>query len=76
MEETESKLQDAAAISAPWARDSEDVLKHYGVVREEGLNKQQVKRLLKKYGPNRLREAEKKSVAKILLNQVKSLIVI
>lgn len=72
----EPKPEGAAGVAAPWAIDSEDVLKHYGVVRKEGLNGRQVKALLKKYGPNRLREAEKKSVAGILFNQVKSLIVI
>jgi Ca2+-transporting ATPase len=76
MAEKESKSEGAAGIPTPWARDSEDVLKQYSVVRENGLDKRQVRALLKKYGPNRLREAEKKSVAKILFNQVKSLIVI
>jgi len=71
-----SRSKDTTDIETPWACKSEDVLKRYDVVREEGLDKGQIKALLKKYGPNRLREAEKKSVAKILFNQVKSLIVI
>ncbi len=76
MAEKEWKSGDPGGIPTPWARDGEDVLKHYGVDREGGLDKRQVKSLLKLYGPNRLREAEKKSAAKILFNQVKSLIVI
>ena len=76
MTDDKSRSEGAAGIATPWARDSKDVLRQYGVVREEGLDNRQVRSLLKKYGPNRLREAEKKSVAKILLNQVKSLIVI
>ena len=76
MADDESRSEGAAGIATPWALDGEDVLKQYGVVREEGLDKRQVRALLKKYGPNRLREAKKKSVAKILFNQVKSLIVI
>ena len=76
MAEKETKSEGAADMPTPWACDSEDVLKQYAVVREKGLDKRRVKTLLKKYGPNRLREAEKKSVAKILFNQVKSLIVI
>ena len=68
--------KDKAGIATPWACKSEEILERYNVVREEGLDKRRIRSLLKKYGPNRLREAKKKSVAKILLNQVKSLIVI
>ncbi|MBC8468378.1 MAG: cation-translocating P-type ATPase [Planctomycetes bacterium] len=71
-----SGSQHTAGIAAPWACKSEEILEQYQVVREEGLDKRRIKSLLKKYGPNRLREAKKKSMAKILLNQVKSLIVI
>ena len=71
-----SRSQRTAGMATPWACKSEEILEQYNVVREEGLNKRRIKFLLKKYGPNRLREAEKKSMAKILLNQVKSLIVI
>jgi Ca2+-transporting ATPase len=76
MAEKELGSIDTAGIPTPWAHDSEEVLNHYRVDREQGLGKSQVKLLLKMYGPNRLREAEKKSIAKILLDQVKSLIVI
>jgi Ca2+-transporting ATPase len=76
MADNESRLQGAAGIPTPWALDSKDVLKKYGVVRQDGLDKRRIRALLKKYGPNRLREAKKKSIAKILFNQVKSLIVI
>ncbi|KPK43156.1 MAG: ATPase [Phycisphaerae bacterium SG8_4] len=65
-----------AGIAAPWAHSSEVILDQCGVIREKGLDKRRVRSLLKQYGPNRLREAEKKSIAKMLLNQVKSLIVI
>jgi Ca2+-transporting ATPase len=76
MANDKSRSKDTADIAAPWACKSEDILKGYNVVREEGLDKRRIKALLKEYGPNRLREAKKKSVAKILFNQVKSLIVI
>ncbi|MDT8302034.1 MAG: HAD-IC family P-type ATPase, partial [Sedimentisphaerales bacterium] len=73
---SKSQSNNTSGIATPWASKSEEILEQYNVVREEGLDKRQIKSLLKKYGPNRLREAEKKSVAKILFNQVKSLIVI
>ncbi len=76
MANEKSQSQDAAGIAAPWAHSSEEIFDRYGVIREEGLDKRRVRSLLKKYGPNRLREAKKKSIARILLNQVKSLIVI
>ncbi|MHC4585838.1 MAG: cation-translocating P-type ATPase, partial [Planctomycetota bacterium] len=76
MVNSKSRSNDTTGIATPWACKSEEILEQYNVVREKGLEKRRVKFLLKKYGPNRLREAEKKSVAKILFNQVKSLIVI
>ena len=71
-----SRSKDTVGIATPWACKSEEILERYNVVRKEGLDKRRIRSLLKKYGPNRLREAKKKNVAKILLNQVKSLIVI
>jgi len=68
--------QARADTSEPWARDVEEILQQSRTKREAGLKKRQVRALLKKYGPNRLRKAEKKSVLQILINQVKSLIVI
>ncbi len=63
-------------ITKPWSYDSKEILEQFQVTREKGLDRRQFKSQLKKYGPNRLREVKKKSWAKILLNQVKSLIVI
>ena len=68
--------QATAAASEPWALNVEEILQQSRITRETGLNKRRVRALLKKYGPNRLRQAEKKSALQILLNQVKSLIVI
>ncbi len=76
MANVRSQSQDAEGIAAPWARSSEEILDQYDVIREDGLDKRKIRLLLKKYGPNRLREAEKKSIARMLLNQVKSVIVI
>ena len=70
------ELEGTAGMAAPWEWGCADVFERYDVVRENGLGKRQVRSLLKKYGPNRLAEARKKSIAKILFDQLKSLIVI
>lgn len=71
-----SRSQYTTGIATPWACNSDEILEQYQAVREKGLDKRQVRAFLKKYGPNRLREAREKSMASILLNQVKNLIVI
>ena len=63
-------------ITSPWAADAQSVLQHFDVVREKGLKNRQVARFVKLYGLNQLRQVEKAGLAQILLNQVKSLIVI
>ncbi len=65
-----------AVISNPWSLSAEEILERSNVTREKGFDKKQIKRLIQQYGPNRLREAEKQSLWQLLLNQVKSLIVI
>ena len=65
-----------AVISNPWSLSAEEILERSNVTREKGFDKKQAKRLIQQYGPNRLREAEKQSLWQLLLNQVKSLIVI
>ncbi|MCK5590762.1 MAG: HAD-IC family P-type ATPase, partial [Candidatus Pacebacteria bacterium] len=65
-----------AVISNPWSLSAEEILERSNVTREKGFDKKQTKRLIQRYGPNRLREAEKQSLWQLLLNQVKSLIVI
>ena len=70
------KLDTAAVISNPWSLSAQEILERSNVTRKKGLNRKQVKRLIQQYGPNRLREAEKQSLWQLLLNQVKSLIVI
>ncbi len=68
--------QKPTLISNPWSLDAEAILQQSQVTRQEGLGKGQVIKRLKQYGPNRLRQAEKKNPWIILFNQVKSLIVI
>lgn len=70
------KIGAAGVVGAPWACGVDALLERYEVVREEGLSGRGVRARLKRYGPNRLTEAQKKSIAKILFDQVKSLIVV
>ncbi len=66
----------ASVIASPWGQNTDAILQHFDVVREKGLKDRQVLRFVKLYGLNRLRQAEKVYLSQILLNQVKSLIVI
>ena len=52
------------------------MLRDFDVEPIKGLSASEVKRRLKNYGPNRLREAKEKSALVVLINQFKSLIVI
>ena len=63
-------------IVSPWGQDADTLLQHFDVTREKGLKDRQVMRFVKLYGLNRLRQAQKVRLSQILLNQVKSLIVI
>lgn len=63
-------------LSQPWANSVEDISGQLDVERTKGLDSHQVHSMRKKYGHNRLREAEKKNVWEILLAQFKNLIVI
>ncbi len=76
MEQGYRNSQSTTVLSAPWAMTVEETIKQLQVFRQEGLDRREVQRRLKKYGPNRLRETEKKSIIQIFINQLKSLIVI
>lgn len=60
----------------PFAYPLETVLENLNVSVEKGLSTAEVGRRLTQNGPNRLREAKRKSAWLILLNQFKSLIVL
>ncbi len=70
------KEQKEPIFTNPWSNPTEEILQQYDVSRRDGLTASQVKKQLHQYGPNRLREAKKKDPWVILLDQVKSLIVI
>lgn len=62
-------------FSDPWSSSVEEVLTHYGV-KEEGLGDGEVKRRLKTFGLNKLRESRERSRWKILFDQFKSLLIV
>ncbi|MCK5175444.1 MAG: hypothetical protein KAR47_18765, partial [Planctomycetes bacterium] len=73
--EQDCRNPQSTVLSAPWAMTAQDAVEQLQVRRQDGLDRRQVGRRLRQYGPNRLRETEKKSVVQLFINQLKSLIV-
>lgn len=63
-------------IRNPWTKPYDEVLEYYDVSRENGLSEDEVKDRRETFGPNTVREAEKKSLIEILIDQLKSLLVV
>jgi Ca2+-transporting ATPase len=63
-------------LEKPWIKSVEEIIEELDTSQEEGLNDKQIKKRIKKYGRNKLRETEPKSVWNILLDQFKSLIIV
>ncbi|MBN2317383.1 MAG: HAD-IC family P-type ATPase [Sedimentisphaerales bacterium] len=63
-------------ITNPWSLSVSDILEHLTINIDEGLSQSDVTERRKKYGVNRLRETKKKSPWLILIEQLKSLIVL
>jgi len=59
-----------------WALPWEEVTRALDVSSEDGLDSAEIKKRIKLYGPNRLREVEAQSAWSILFNQIKNLIVV
>lgn len=60
----------------PWSKSVEEILSDTGVDSERGLNSNEVTKRREKYGPNRLRESTSRPSWRILLDQLKSVVVI
>ena len=58
------------------ARSADDVLESLDVSRQRGLSSKEVRRRRKKYGRNQLRETQRRSAWRILLDQFKSVVLI
>ncbi len=60
----------------PWALDINGVLGTLEVDTEHGLSPEEVEKRQQKYGPNQLRRHKKRSVVEILIDQLKSIIIV
>lgn len=63
-------------IESPWSKNIDEILKKLDVSRDSGLDDYQIKQRIKKFGTNRLREAESLGGWDVFLNQFKSLIIV
>ncbi len=61
---------------SPWALDTNEVLKALEVDSESGLSAEKVAKRQQKYGPNQLRKHKKRSILGILIDQLKSIIIV
>lgn len=63
-------------VEKPWSVPVEEILEDNNIDVEQGLNPDTVTKRQEKYGKNKLQEKEKKSALSILLDQIKSIIMI
>ena len=63
-------------MDRPWSASAEEVLRDLNVSAETGLTASEVERRRREHGPNRLREAQPRSAAAILVAQLSSVIVL
>lgn len=63
-------------LEAPSTHAHEDVLNHYQVERNNGLNEGEIRERREQFGENRLRESEQRSALSILIDQFKSVVVV
>ncbi|HXV78375.1 MAG TPA: cation-transporting P-type ATPase [Candidatus Binatia bacterium] len=68
--------QSEPVTATPWSSDYQEVLQDLSVALDRGLNESEVKERQRRYGANRLREAQRKSAWGILAHQFRSLIVL
>ncbi|HKK58645.1 MAG TPA: cation-transporting P-type ATPase, partial [Salinivirga sp.] len=64
------------AIQSPWNLSAEKVAEQFKLDPDQGLNKEQARKRLHSYGPNRLRQKQKVTAWQLLVNQFKSLVII
>ncbi|WP_311172466.1 cation-translocating P-type ATPase [Halobellus ordinarius] len=68
--------RDKSDDQTPWSQSITDVLAWADVSRDEGLSDEEVTRRLEQFGPNELREAEKRHWTAVLADQFKSFIIL
>jgi P-type Ca2+ transporter type 2C len=62
--------------SQPWANEAQDICTELAAVPDKGLDDAEARNRRGQFGPNRLREARRRSLWEILLEQFKSLVVL
>jgi len=72
----EASAPASQGIETPWARPAEEVLSELRVDPARGLSRPEVRKRRKRFGPNRLREARRRSPWRILLDQFKSVVLV
>jgi len=68
-------LNGESSLDRPWAESAKDILEQLRVLPDLGLNRDEIDRRRRRFGPNRLERAKKKSTLRILVNQFESLII-
>jgi Ca2+-transporting ATPase len=68
--------RDPVGVESPWSRPAEEVLSELGVDSGAGLSCSEARKRRKRFGPNRLREARRRSPWRILLDQFKSVVLL
>ncbi|MBD3254722.1 MAG: HAD-IC family P-type ATPase [Candidatus Lokiarchaeota archaeon] len=71
-----SQVSNYEVPEKPWTSEIDTISKSLQVDPEEGINTNDVKPRRRKFGPNRLKSIEKKSIWAIIVNQVKSVLVL
>ncbi len=61
-------------MKKPWTLDTDQIQQEFGVLFEEGLSPDEIRKRQKKYGKNKLRESKRRSTWDILIDQFESLI--
>ncbi len=72
----DSRSSPPATSLAPWAAAPETVLEAFGVQAERGLDPHEAARRQARYGPNRLRQRRPRAALRILVDQLRSLLVL
>jgi len=60
----------------PWSKEAETLLQDLQVDRQQGLSRAEAKKRRRRHGDNRIKQKQRKSLWKILLNQFESVIVL
>jgi P-type Ca2+ transporter type 2C len=64
------------ALKTPWAQSAQDVVSQLGVDPAQGLGHHEIRKRHKQFGANRLREAPRRRLWQILLDQFKSVVLL